>query len=242
MTMAVVVTRQNRHQYRPELQQMYRQRYQVFVEQLKWDLPHANDDMECDEFDTDETIYLLLLDGTGNIKGSSRLIPTLNPHLMSEIFPHLVIGEIPQGCHIWESSRSYILPEHRAKGVLGELFLAMLEIGLLLTIRKITFVCDMNFLSSILHAGWQVDLLGMPEANDRGEVISASSVNVDVRTLRSLRKHYNIFGSVLDDMPINIAARLKAAKQRENRFGHRHRAENITRLQGTTWVSYPDTD
>jgi len=240
--MAIIVTNQNRQQYRPELQQMYRQRYHVFVEQLQWDLPHANDGLECDEFDTKDTVYLLLLDRQGNIQGSSRLLPTLNPHLMSEIFSHLVEGEIPRGSHIWESSRSYILPDRRAKGILGELFLAMLEVGLLLEIQKITFVCDMNFLSSIIHAGWEVDLLGMPEANTQGEVIGASSVNVNLSTLHNLRQHYSISGSVLDDMPINIAARLKGAKQRENGFGHNHRAGDITYLQGTTWVSYPDTD
>lgn len=177
-----------------------------------------------------------------NEHGSNRLIPTLNPHLISEIFPHLVIGEIPQVSRIWESSRSYILPEHRNKGVLGELFLAMLEVGLLLEIQNITFVCDMNFLSSILRAGWEVNLLGMPEANSQSEVIGASSVKVNLSTLHNLRQHYSISGSVLDDMPINIAARLKRAKQRENGFGHNHRAGDITYLQGTTWVSYPDTD
>ncbi len=239
--MAIVVTNQNRQQYRPELQQMYRQRYHVFVEQLQWDLPHANDGLECDEFDTEDTVYLLLLDRQGNIQGSSRLLPTLNPHLMSEIFSHLVEGEIPRGSHIWESSRSYILPDRRAKGVLGELFLAMLEIGLLLEIQKITFVCDMNFLSRILHAGWEVDPLGMPEANAMGDIISASSVNINFSTLHNLRRHYNVFESVLDDMPINIAARLRAAKQRESGFDHNHHAGDITCLQGTTWVSHPDT-
>ncbi|MBL4801605.1 MAG: GNAT family N-acetyltransferase [Emcibacter sp.] len=238
--MAVVVTKQNRHQYGAELQQMYRQRYDVFVEQLHWDLPHAIDGVECDEFDTDNTVYLLSLDGEGSIQGSCRLIPTLYPHLISEIFPRLIEGEFPRGCHIWESSRSYILAEQRAEGILGELFLAMLEIGLLLEIRKITFVSDMGFLSSLLHAGWEVELLGMPETNARGEVISASSVNVNFNTLHNLRQHYRIFGSVLDDMPVNIAARLKTAKQRENRFEHSHHVGEITYLEGTTWVSYPD--
>lgn len=79
-------------------------RYRVFVEQLGWELPAA-DKLEFDQFDRDDTVYVI---GEKNERmiGCARLLPTTRPYLISEVFPDLLNGlEPPDSPDIWELSR-----------------------------------------------------------------------------------------------------------------------------------------
>ena len=64
-------------------------RYKVFVEKLGWPLD-CPDQLELDEFDRDDTLYLAAKDETGAIVGTARLLPTTRPYLLSEVFPDLL--------------------------------------------------------------------------------------------------------------------------------------------------------
>ena len=204
--MIEIITKYNRHKYKHQLDQMYRQRYEVFVDQLKWHLPQAKNGLEIDEFDTEDTIYLISRDDQGNVQGSKRLIPTLKPHLMSEVFPHLISGDVLRGPHIWESSRSCISPKCRDTGIIGELFLAMVEVGLLLSIEKITFVCNMKFYPTILHAGWGIAPLGVPQTDDNGEDHIAACLTINSISLQNMRRNYQVCQTMLNSFPIMKAA------------------------------------
>tara|TARA_R110002073_G_scaffold211794_3_gene372130 strand:+ start:1762 stop:2379 length:618 start_codon:yes stop_codon:yes gene_type:complete len=195
--MIEVVTRENRHDYQTELRQMFQQRHDIFVEQLKWNLPLAKDSLEQDQFDTGDAIYLLSFDKDRTLLGSKRLLPTTKPHLMSELFPHMVARDIPTGPHIWESSRSCVSPLCRNKGVIGELFLAMVEVGLMSGIEKITFVAGMDFYPTILHAGWGVVPLGFPEPDGKGQENIAGYLTIDPVSLHNMRRNYRVTRSVL---------------------------------------------
>lgn len=201
--MIEVITRENRHEYNTEMEQMFRQRHRVFVEQLKWDLPLAAGGLERDQFDTEDAIYLLSLDHQGNVNGSKRILPTIKPHLMSELFPHMVTGEIPRGNHIWESSRSCISPDCRDSGIIGELFLAMVEVGLALSIQQIIFVSSMAFYPTILHAGWGVVPLGLPEPDGTGQENIAAYLTINPVSLHNMRRNYQTHHSVLHQLPFN---------------------------------------
>ena len=50
------------------------------------------DRLEKDRFDTDEAIYLLLTKDDGTVVGAHRLLPTMGPHLLSDIVPELLRG------------------------------------------------------------------------------------------------------------------------------------------------------
>ena len=204
-TMIEVVSKTNRHEYDSELDQMFRMRHTVFVDQLKWDLPLAKNGLEKDQFDTDDTIYLLSLDSQGNVQGAKRIMPTTKPHLMSEVFPHLVAGEIPRGEHIWESSRSCVHPACRDTGIIGELFLAMVEIGLLMGIERITFISSMKFYPTILHAGWGIVPLGFPEIDKTGHENIAAYLTVNPVSLHNMRRNYRVERSVLGGIPLREA-------------------------------------
>ena len=80
-------------------------RYKVFVEKLGWPLD-CPDQLELDEFDRDDTLYLAAKDETGAIVGTARLLPTTRPYLLSEVFPDLLGSDQPPSqTHVWELSR-----------------------------------------------------------------------------------------------------------------------------------------
>src|SRR6201995_2103463 len=83
-----VIRRDNKHLYQHILEDYFRLRHQIYVVERKWSALDRPDKREIDQFDTDETVYLLGLEGRSIIAGM-RLVPTTAPTLLSELFPKL---------------------------------------------------------------------------------------------------------------------------------------------------------
>lgn len=80
-------------------------RHKIFIEKLGWQLP-VEAGRERDQFDGEDTIYVLNRQAGGAICGCARLLPTTRPYLLSEVFPHLLAGaEVPRSPEVWELSR-----------------------------------------------------------------------------------------------------------------------------------------
>lgn len=80
-------------------------RYEVFVNQLGWKLG-CPQGMELDEFDRDDTEYVVARHEDGRINACARLLPTVGPNLLSDVFPFLLHGHpIPRDEGTWEVSR-----------------------------------------------------------------------------------------------------------------------------------------
>lgn len=80
-------------------------RYQVFVEHLGWQLDTIPGH-EADQFDRDDTVYVVARHNDGKISGCARLLPTCRPYLLGEVFPELLNGlPAPHSPAIWELSR-----------------------------------------------------------------------------------------------------------------------------------------
>lgn len=73
---------------------MFGLRHRVFKQRLKWDVSSI-DDLEIDQFDNDQTQYIVTTDINNNVKGCVRLLPTTSPYMLSEIFPYLWQSEQP---------------------------------------------------------------------------------------------------------------------------------------------------
>ncbi|HEY4318631.1 MAG TPA: acyl-homoserine-lactone synthase [Herbaspirillum sp.] len=85
--------------------QLLRYRHRIFVDELGWDIP-SRDGMEFDQFDRDDTVHVAAHDGAGEIGAYSRLLPTVKPYLLSEVFPQLMDGQcLPRSEDTWELSR-----------------------------------------------------------------------------------------------------------------------------------------
>lgn len=88
------------------LKRMAQYRYRVFVQQLKWNLNWAGDGIELDQFDRDDTVYVVAQKDDETLIGTARLLPTTGPYLLGEIFPHLLNDQPPPACEsVWELSR-----------------------------------------------------------------------------------------------------------------------------------------
>ncbi len=82
-----------------------RYRHRVFVEKLGWQLRCENA-LEYDQFDRDDTVYVVAHNRDHEVVGTARLLPTTRPYLLDEVFPHLLHGmEPPHSSDVWELSR-----------------------------------------------------------------------------------------------------------------------------------------
>ncbi|GGB08949.1 acyl-homoserine-lactone synthase [Agarivorans gilvus] len=80
-------------------------RHQVFVEMLGWELD-TPEGIEQDQFDHQDTIYVVAKNQHEHICGCARLLPTTQPYLLEEVFPELLNGlPCPKQSDIWELSR-----------------------------------------------------------------------------------------------------------------------------------------
>ncbi|MDX1588010.1 MAG: acyl-homoserine-lactone synthase [Oleiphilaceae bacterium] len=91
-------------------QRLERYRFRVFVQHLGWDMPHVPASVpggERDQFDQPDTLYVIALsDNDGEIIGCARLLPTLRPYLLREVFPMLLGDQpLPSRADLWELSR-----------------------------------------------------------------------------------------------------------------------------------------
>ena len=80
-------------------------RHKVFVELLGWKNLHSQTGLELDQFDRPDTVYVVARE-QGRIVGVARLLPTLHPYLLEEVFPNLLGGALPpRSADVWELSR-----------------------------------------------------------------------------------------------------------------------------------------
>ena len=69
----------------PLMTRLARYRHRVFVETLGWQL-QCRDALEWDQFDRDDTLYVIAQNSAGDVIGTARLLPTTRPYLLS-VFP-----------------------------------------------------------------------------------------------------------------------------------------------------------
>jgi N-acyl-L-homoserine lactone synthetase len=191
----------NRDGARGMLEAMHADRKRVFVDRLKWDLPVEDGRYERDGFDDDHALYLVATTpGADMHLGSVRLLPTTRPHLLGDVFPQLVTGEVPRGPDVFEITRLCTSPAladweaHRA--VRQRLATALIEYALTVGISRYTMISHTAFLSLLLAIGWDVEPLGLPQAIN-GETLGALQVNVHASTLQLFRRTFDIGEPVL---------------------------------------------
>ncbi len=80
-------------------------RHRAFVERMGWQL-QAEHGLEFDQFDRADTVYVVARGARGQVVGCARLLPTLRPYLLADVFPQLLHGLPAPRCHtVWELSR-----------------------------------------------------------------------------------------------------------------------------------------
>lgn len=174
--MIYVIDRHNRAGFHEQLEQMFRLRYDIYVRRRGWKALESADGRDIDQFDTDATVYLLAIDDTGSVCGGLRLNPTTGPHLIRDIFPQTVSGEIPVGEKIYEFTRWFVVKERVSpeenRRVAGALAVAMLEYGKSIGLTHISTCCDTFFWKTMQEVRWDVRRLGPIIRYPEGKCIS----------------------------------------------------------------------
>lgn len=85
---------------------MHKVRTRIFRDRMGWDV-HVNDmQMEVDEYDLPETIYILSIDEQGQVVGTWRFLMNTEPSMICNIWPqYLKTLPIPASHHMCETSR-----------------------------------------------------------------------------------------------------------------------------------------
>lgn len=103
--MAMMVQGFQRTQYPELFDEMFRLRKKVFHDEKGWDVNIVDGEFEIDEFDRDDTVYLLSLDESRNIVASVRLLSTATPHMFAGPFAHMFPDVQFSSPLIWEATR-----------------------------------------------------------------------------------------------------------------------------------------
>ncbi|WP_316397817.1 acyl-homoserine-lactone synthase [Bradyrhizobium sp. 33ap4] len=210
--MMQLITPQYYGEFIGDLADMHRLRYRVFKQRLDWNV-QVSGDMEVDEFDVLKPVHLLYRSMHGRIQGCVRLLPSIGPTMLRDIFPILLDGQrAPRSAQVWESSRFALdLPGDAPKAGGGlaaatyELFAGMIEFGLATELVEIVTVTDARMDRILRRAGWPLRSIGKPRP--LGNTIAlAGYLEVSTEALERIREAGRISGPVLWAPVIRAAA------------------------------------
>ena len=85
---------------------MHRLRKIIFKDRMGWDVDITHDELEIDNYDLPETIYILVKDDKGRATGVWRMLPSSSPSMIRDIWPEFLADfPIPISNTAWEVSR-----------------------------------------------------------------------------------------------------------------------------------------
>lgn len=163
---------------------MFADRKRVFVDLLRWDIPVVAGRFEIDQYDTSDATYLIAADANGGHAGSLRLLPTVAPHILSDLFEALSENGAPRGGRIFEITRLCLPTRLGAAGrlrVRNRLISAMVDHALECGIAALTGVVTSDFRNQVLAMGWRCAALGPPTVVN-GKMLGAFRIDIDAAT------------------------------------------------------------
>ncbi|KVT93334.1 acyl-homoserine-lactone synthase [Burkholderia ubonensis] len=168
-----------------------RYRRRVFVEQLGWALPSANEICERDQFDRDDTVYVFARNGNGEMCGCARLLPTTSPYLLNTLFADLLAEGVtpPQSAAVWELSRFAATGEagsaEAAAWAVRPMLAAVVECAAQLGARQLIGVTFASMERLFRRIGVHAHRAGPPKMTD-GRMVVACWIDIDPQTFAAL--------------------------------------------------------
>tara|TARA_R110001606_G_scaffold99949_1_gene220148 strand:- start:2551 stop:3201 length:651 start_codon:yes stop_codon:yes gene_type:complete len=179
-----IITPDNRHAHKDLLDAMHRMRYRIVVGKWGWTIPGITPGFDKDQFDTADTVYVIVRTASGEVVGTSRLNPTTRPHMMSELFPEYCdLQPFPVGPDVWECSRFVTDTSLTPDPV--DAFRARCRIGLGLTaycldhhISRLSWLTHQTFFNLVQRV-WHTEPLGLPkrERDDWAWIPAVSTID-----------------------------------------------------------------
>lgn len=129
--MIITLSGKDREACRTIFDDLFRLRYDVFIEAKHWSLP-AKGRLEIDKYDNDSAQYFYGMDGDGNLVSHVRVSPSLTDSLIADCFPHLIEEpHVARSATVFEGTRYIVQPVTRNRQAMceakAELLVAMFE-------------------------------------------------------------------------------------------------------------------
>jgi N-acyl-L-homoserine lactone synthetase len=216
------VTLANQHLYGRQLDQMFRMRHAYYIEGHGWSGLASTDGRETDEFDDDNTVYLMSVDPFGEVAACVRLNPTTGPTLLRK-FADWSDEKLPAGESVWDISRWIAAPQHRRAANprwptnhQRELMIGILEFGLSRGLTHLTMLAEHRLAERIAQYGWPLRLLGAPRAYEGGKGTAvAAEIEVGLHVLALTRAKTGVMGTMLVEIDSRHAAPARAPALRQ---------------------------
>lgn len=192
----------------PLLEQAFRLRHRVFVDEKRWLALRKRDGREIDQFDGPQCIYILAVDH-GDVVGHVRMTPTTHPHLLADVHSHLCVRTEPRGPAIWEWTRycaqAGLRGQVKAGKVAAYIQVAAVEWLFNHGVRDVVVEYNPKFIERHLEMGFEVNLLGLPVEME-GEQVIAVHMRFDLNTLYQTRACLGVPGPILASEPVAASA------------------------------------
>jgi acyl homoserine lactone synthase len=162
------------------IDELGRYRHKVFVSHLGWPL-QTTGDIESDEFDGPQTVYVYSRDGSGMVTGVARLLPTTTPYLMEKVFPALWAGgNLPQSKHVWELSRFASVDFNRTASIVHQaasksaarLFKYVIEMAAWHGAKELITVSPIGMERLLALNGYRAQRAGLPMKTNEGIIVA----------------------------------------------------------------------
>ncbi|NLH80130.1 MAG: GNAT family N-acetyltransferase [Phyllobacteriaceae bacterium] len=175
-----------------EMEQVWRLRHRVFVEEKGWHDLARPDGREIDQFDHEEAVHLCVMRGA-RVVAYARLLPTTRGHLLTDVLPELCrLREVPRGEDTMEWTRHCVDPDHRGSTfAMGEaereLVLGIVEWASANGIDHLTAEGHPVWVSRLLRLGFGVEPLCLPTPI-AGEMAMGMYITIGEDTLEKTRR------------------------------------------------------
>jgi acyl-homoserine lactone synthase len=181
-------------------EQVYRLRHQVFVEELGWEDLRSPSGLEIDQFDSPRAIHHVCI-RDGRVVGYQRMLPTIEPHLLSDVFPNLCVGQPPRGPHIYELTRYCVAAGHRegrrGVGSVGsELIAGFVEWGTAVGVSKVIIEFETNWVLRAIQLQFLARPLGFQTTIGKQNIV-ATELTIGEHTLDTIRAYRGHFEPIL---------------------------------------------
>jgi acyl-homoserine lactone synthase len=191
-----VVAKDNRALYQREIEEFYRLRKAVFVDELGWNIPVQPGGLEIDQYDDDEAVYGFSFDVNRQLTMGCRYRPAHDRSLLMDVFSHALGPDTPDptGPGVWEITRGICLESggarhnqrRRACQMITPLELTRAAGGN----RCIAFA-EVRLLPLFIQMGWRVQLLGDPIDFGEGTGI-AFEVDASDLAIAKIRRDFDL--------------------------------------------------
>lgn len=190
------------HRYGRAFYEFLALRKQVFVDELKWDVPH-NDTVEMDQYDTPMAHYSLVLHN-GRVIGGARAMATTatwgeHTYMLRDAYsgklkhipPHIMSVDIASP-KVWECTRLVISSDLATQAERAECMRLIVD-GLVDLVRargaeELICLSSLHLMRALRQLGYQVDRLGDTYRNDEdGRIYGVLRMPADYSNVRKAR-------------------------------------------------------